>query len=525
MQEFVSKYTYINAGTVQAILKFKIVRDNYKFKVIFELYELHIKNDQVEMCSLIEKQCNQINSQVLEKFNNDLKGSIILDYYNVESYLPILKNMIIQIQDTNRYNIILYNQLQVILTKVELIRIYNDLESFYKNHMLLETCLRMVVVSDEKEKIPEVVKVCNYKKENIVDTTSKPKDNSNLLFQLCVSDKLKQLLIFQLLNYYMFLPLDKIKIENDIVYIPNLFSSVLFNKQYNSSLLFSLVDVDVNDLKIVISKILKNLKDNKLDNVMIIGVSFLLYFYILRLVYDTHTSYILNNLEEVFKDNVIQEKLLNSQINIYFKEITIQFDITNINLGSIELDNIDELSKKYNYLKIVDQEDFTDKIFNTINDNKGVLKVNNYTVLDLDNLKYCKIDLDDLDIFNTSDIAANQSPQLLLQYQKKDNQLRTYCLDMFDVFINDSHKFYLLKSKNSINLPVTVLNLFPELSSILKTINKHAKLDNTLTYYDLLIKELFDAFLPSTLLYIIFQLFVPYMYNNYAIYVFNDCLL
>ena len=526
MQEFISKYTYINAGPVQAILKFKIVRDNYKFKVVFELYELHIKKDQVEMCNLIEQQCNQINSQVLEKFNNNLNGSIILDYYNVESYLPVLKNIIIQIQDTKRYNITLYNKLQVILTRVELIRIYNDLESFYKNHMLLETCLRMVSISNEKP--PEVVKVCNYKKENITQPQPEPqnqqlpKDDSNLLFQLCVNDKLKQLLIFQILNYYMFLPLDEISTKNNIIYIPNLFSSVLFNKIYNSSLLFTLTNTNINDLKIVISKILKNLKDDKLDKVVVMGLTFLLYFYLLRLIYDTHTSYVLNNLDDIFKDRTIQEKLLNSQINIYFKEISIQFNVTDIKLDNIVSVNIDKLSEKYNYLKIVNQEDFTDKIFENI-DKKESVPINQHSILDLNNLKYCKIDLTTLPIFGKDDI--DNSTQLLLEYEKVDNRLETYCLKIFNIFINDSNKFYLLKDKNSISLPVTILNLFPKIADILKTINTKQKLDSTLTYYNLLIDELSDDFLPSTLIYIIFQLMIPYMYNNYNINIFDDCLL
>jgi len=526
MYTLVSKYTYINAGPKQAILKFKIIRENYKFKVIFELYELHIKYNEVEICKLVEEQCKQINSQVLEKFNNDLKGSIILDYYDVESYLPILRNMILKLQDNDqKYNVILYDKLQVILSRKELIRIYNDLESFYKNYILLETCLKLITKDEIQDEKPEVVKVCNYKKqeqENQIDQP-KQKDNSNLLFQLCIDNKLQQLLIHQILNYYLFLPQDQIQIKENTIYLPSLFSSVLFNSQYNCSLLFSLSKkVEISDIKLIILKILKNLKNNdQLDSIFIIGLSFLLYFYILRLVYETHTAYVLENINEIFCNNMLQEKILNSQIQIYFKDIDLQFKVFNIKLDDILETQIEELSKKYDYLKAVDQEDFLDKIFNDCNKNNNKEHpICQYEIFDLVDSQ--KINLNSIEIFNNNDMSNNGN-QLLNYTKDSDGKIETYCLKIFNLFLEDPDKFYLLKKKNNISLSTTVLNLFPIVSEILKNIKNVDRLDDTLTYYNLLIDKVSDNFLPTTLLYIIFQLILPYMYNNYNIHSFNNC--
>jgi len=574
MQSIVSKYIYINAGQTQAILKFKISRTVQEFIITFELYHLHIKQNQQDIYNLIEQQCQTINAnnQVLEKFNNDLISSINLNYYDVEQQLPVLKFQIESLDSTNnlqRYNITLFNHMQLILNRIELIRIYNDLESFYKNYMILELCLKMV--SESTDVItPMVTKICDYKDSYKISPHKKEEsnliiipdgdmaytdiimpdinieiesDDSNIdqeqikssqykfIFDLCLTTSVQNILITQLMNYYLFINDNIIQIDTNEkkdmkINIPNLFANILFNKHYFESILFSLINIDVDDVKIIMVKCLKNLTKT-IEPLVILSITLILYLYCLRLIYDSHTNFVLNSFNFLFNDSEIQTKVLNSQLKTYFTNFNIEYLVIDISIESLrdtQIDNqIIELSKSKQYLKNVSHEEFAKIIFNNINQNN--INVLSHNILDLNNFKNIKLEMSSEIIFNSDSINNNQIIQLLLQYDFTENvQYITPGLDMFMTYMTDPDEFYSL-SKQPTNIPKTVLNLFPVLKQTLSTIDNLC--DNTFMYYNSLCDNIStpNDFDHLSLLYVVYQIIIPYFYTYYKIKIFNNCLI
>ena len=295
-----------------------------------------------------------------------------------------------------------------------------------------------------------------------------------------------------------------------------------YNKTYILILINSLKQISLSKINLVIKNILKYIENenDKFNNLEIKCLLYILFLFCIRHINETTDfKWITENIDKVIFDTKTQQKLLNT----YCRKILntkIKFKI-NSELGEFKdnENNLDVLSKKYSYLKSIDQEEFAEKVFSELKEEK-----NNYINISYKNI----IDISDLLLNN--EIGKNEFVNLknktssFLSY-KQNIKNKKIITELFNYFLNYIQNPVSVKLIPKEFKYYHIINYFDILSKILIDSNLKKENIRTIEYYKLLLDNLSKDTTYPIYLIIIFQIIIPYYYYYYNITMFEDSLL
>lgn len=568
--ELSCKMYHVNGGVQnQFIFKLSIVKNLDQFNVLLELYSLFVQ-DEPTLNIVIDHVSKRPNDNtLLRKIDNKLKDSIHLNYYEVESYLPILKNDLTKIinmgLDNNKlFNFTICNKFNVVFNSLQIKRLYSDLYGFYQNYMILDALFKLSIANSNKK--PEVQTVNNHigelKRENNKNEVVKPviitpdytQESTKLddLLNLCINQSMKSFIINLTCNYYIYVGKNHCYIEPQQdssiinIYSCSLFpNNYVFNNDYIKSLVMSLTTYNINDIGMRFNKLINNcLTDSNNTPLEIMSILGMSYLYCLTYLYHSHSSFLLSNMDNLFIDTTLQSRLINNHIRLYLKTDNIKMFIKDLFVTQMEnQDNnklIDELGKKYHHLIAVSEDSFIEKVLNDMNEitipcsDKQIL-INSTRILNLNSLKSLNL----AEAKKVQSVQGNMliDPHNLLDYDiiysnlfnyDFNNKFLTLSHTYFDEFVQNQSNFILNLKQKKINfklVPVEVVNLFNVIKQILY--DKSSLVitsNNTYVYYKTLIDTINDptVFSHYTYLFIIYQIIIPFMNLNYNIVEFEN---
>jgi len=568
-----TQYFYVNNGIqFQGIFCTITVREFDQFLIKCELYKF--KTTDPVILNTIEQECenNSTRIEILNKIDSDLVSECSLTYPDIEIYHKQLYTDIISMKSNNpdefiRYNLSIYDRMNITLNIVQARRFYNNLRTFYTDYILLENMFKMIVLSGTAKPAEEKDKINNYAKgspKEVQQSEQKspipppPPKNINTkapsildsLMKFGVNNVIGSSLTHFIFNYFRYVSKDVCFVENEengiiIVCPPILPSNYMFDTPYFKSLINSIANVDIEYFSFYMSKLINGVTTNnkiKETPLYIMIITYLNLIYSLRYMYDSHTNWLYENIDNVIADPVRQTKILNHHINQYVKsDVPIRYDIREVNIFEYEpdqyIEDIKNISNEYSHLIPVDQMKFADIVLDKMKQTESKLpeefKMGRKKIFDLDSLKKNSIreskNKRREPLFATDKLTPNISNEVLesnlLHYEfDSEDQLLTKAYRTLMKYIQDPGIIMLIKDDV---IPKVVRNLFETLKNILtpQIFNKDEM--NTLQLYKILCDNLPDAKVLShtTLMYIVFQIIIPYYADVNKVKTFNDQLL
>lgn len=551
--EFATRFFYVDASSkMQGIFKVSSVREFDQFLLKLELFK--ISNTDKETLNILKQQCEKNSSRLdlLNKTEHILDCSCSLNYFEVEQFYPQFGKVISTVKNDlhKLYNFDIAGKMKIIITVLQAKRLYFDMESFYKNYFFLETIFRMAI-----SKLPEVsrpkitdkaAEVKREKEQTFLEPPAPPENQKvqqtvesttfmDDILDCSISNIISTSLIHQVFAYYQYITPDNCNIVEgeDVITIncPSILPSMyIFDTDYFKNVILSIPSISTDNIS-VLTKRLLNIYYQDDTPLSVMMVSFLLYVYTLRILSNSHTVYFNNNFNNLISDVKLQIKALHNHIKIYANEFygKIQFNISDIDVmqESSELSNIDEISKKYSHLITVSEEDFVKMIFKEQGEQDNLPVDFNFSkrkILDLNNMKANKIHIGNenpLFELGTQEINEESLMTRLLNY-KLEGKIISKPFDYLLKYIQDPGSILMIE-----DLPKSIKNMFEVLKDILVEKNFKKENVNTLQFYKILCDLLPDVKVLShlTVLFIIYQIIIPYYVYTYGVTKFIDQLL
>lgn len=545
----------------KGIFKFYIQNQFNNLELIIELHKILFNIDDIELINTVMKSITDkcdVNPLNNEDIFNSISTKIIikknLNYYQIEEIISNL-DFIQNYSDLNEKIQLPSNLfgIKVTISVRDVKRIQRYINSFLFNYSILLDTIRYVdnQINNQINKPSGLFD--NINNENCTnakatlsscsapraasDSTSNSVEDAvaikigktmvdEILEFLIVSPHLQSYLIHLICNYYRYFKISEINKKEDkniILCFGNIFQNDLsINKPYILGLIESIQKVSLEKINLLTKNLIKYIftVSNEIQPLQIQACVYILFFYSLRHILETHESWVKDNIENIFSNCKNQEKILNKYIT-KISDYPIKFVFKPEKEIENQEYNIDEISTKYNYLKELDQEKFADYVFDETSkghtDDSFEIGIKN--ILNVDKL----IDYKTL----KSDLIENkvlQNLNSLIYYQRKPEN-KKIITDTFKHFLKFiDNPVYITTIKNSI-IPNNILNSFEMLKNILNDKNFNNTEINTFQYYKILKKFFPNDFQFTNYLYIIYQIIIPYMYYFYNISEFEDCFL
>lgn len=508
-----------NGTDFKGILHCSILRVLDKF-----CFELKLRKFKVISDEIFKTVKNEINKNsfdrldLVDKIDNDILFTHLMTVHDCEQYSSFLGKQIKHIitndkniNDNNYYRFIIDNVLKVILTLNQAKKLFSDLQAFVSNYMILDSMYRLlnpqIQVQDESA---QNIIIDNNVKDNIIDTNLQATHTDSFLddvLNLCINNVVRSYILHETISYFS-LYSAAIKKEDNIITIPGLFkNSQFYPSSYLKSLIISLSTIEHQTLDHFIELTLSYLQNNN-DNVKIFIATFILFIYYLVKTYQTHPINVQNELEIWISKTDTQKKLLNHY------SPNIKFDIVQTDVIDNNDTIISEISSKHQYLLRLSENEFCNTVFNEVSniDNKIPVNFNlsHPIVINIEKFFNTKS-------FLTSYTHFEDNPEIItLAY-------RTFI--GYTTSTNNISKETILN--NATNIPVSVVKLFPLLSTSITTLNFNKDISDTLKYYTIICSFLKDPsiFNHIDILYIVFQIIIPYYYHMYNQTIYTDYFL
>jgi hypothetical protein len=253
-----------------------------------------------------------------------------------------------------------------------------------------------------------------------------------------------------------------------------------------------------------------------------------------------YKDYTVSKLHEILISNKLQENMLNKLLKSHkiFKNFADQITFKIVDYESNFKEEIDdktikEISERYHHLKPISKEEFINSILKDIknikkSDESLPLLLNQKKILNVTKLINNNINIkNDFSFFNFNNFSkvedSNNIQNELINYRIIKDNIITNTYSNILQFLNNPT--FVLNVKNT---PKSVLNLFDVLTKEIlnkEVLNKENI--NTLNYYKILKEKLprFECLSHLTILFIIFQIIIPYYYDVYREEIFEDYLL
>jgi hypothetical protein len=465
--------------------------------------------------------------------------------------------------------------MRVVLDLEQLKQLYHVVDTFGRNYFILESMFTMLVkLGDTKESKQDDysdTKVTDYVRQPQVPTQSveevvkqqqelKPKDEFETLLEYCFNKNLKRLVIHYALNYYRYISEQSCSItyDNNIIKIktPNILPYALsMDSEFFYGYILSNREVPLNNITMYASKLLNKVLFKEPDKfgknpiyIMIFNLISLIYCirYLLELyphIFDVQYEEILAN------TNQMQQRIIQHYSNSFLKSLnlpahdngeiyTIKYEITSFNINE-ELENknnelIEKVSQEESHIIPVSQEEFVKTVMNKLSEKDNVIhhpnfKFSNKKILDINSLikknGNRKLGSGLIDPDGTVSPGSNDDVLLTnyLSYEILEENTISKTFKYIQAYLSDVSTINFIK-----DLPKEIINLFPIITKDILTREVLPEdLDNTYDYYRIVVDKLPhpENIRYTTILFIVFQIIIPYYYKFYNKSVFNDCLL
>lgn len=526
---------YINAGDrFQGFLKESTIRDYDRFLRRFELFKFRTDDKILIQSFMRECKKNSTRVELANRIDSILEGDCTLDCADVEEYYKVLGNEISKIRNepNKSYMFCIHNKLKVVLTVQQAIRLYYDLKSFYENYLILEDLFKFSIRSENKvEVLTKQEKITDKKRIPPPPPNTQPLNILDSIVSFCLTKVIRTSLIHQSITYFQYVTKDSCYLENKedkiVINLPNIVpSSSIYNTNFFRSLILSLSTINIQQVKHYITKLVNILNSNEKDYtespVHIMMISYLIFLYFLRCTYDSHTQYIIDNIDNILNETFLQTKVINHNLGIYAKTSNIIFKVVDTDIFEKGIDT-SEIGKEYSHLIAVDEEKFIETVLKETKQNVPQdFLLSSKKVLDLRLLKTVNKFKNVNKLFDIDGQILDQDLNGLLNYTNTEEDF-TDAYRLFKKY-NDNPSVLMLRESK---VPKTVLNLFESLKKILNRQNFGEVDVSTLGYYIKLCNLLPNVKMLShiTILYIIFQIIIPFHYEIYGTTSFIDQLL
>lgn len=559
------------------VMRTAIIKDFHDIKLRIDFYRILTPDRQ--LIDMVKKNCDEDHTNVdtLKLVSTDNVYSKSMNYTDSEEFITYLRFILarnIQ-EDMNRAQrwIIDFkfsrdvNFFKVTLDSQQTLRLYNQVNSFYSNYLVFASMAKQQILEEEAKQTIKQEKIVNeyiHEPEVIEQAPvitphqllSRERNELDDIFELCLNGSIKSSLIHYTFNYFRYLTNkhcsiltnDKGQVQYTLpMLMPGKFG---INEQYFSSLILSNISVSSNNITYAIKKILQNLHTNHAkyqeNTLYLMMMSYLLFIYLLRYLHDSNKDSFRTYFKQFVCVPYTQNKLLTNIIASGFPDFAtkVYFKITNVDLSDLNedynLERINKLSTDYKHLLPISQHMFADRIFREVNSFEERrepvdFKLSCKKVFDIirlidNNQKQTRITQSILfDPDNTLDIESINSKEYnFLDYKLISNNGSKVITKAYQRILDyvKNPSSILLMAENEI--PKEVKNLFDVISKKVLDSSRITKdTISTFIYYNILLENLPNPtnFKHTTLLYIIFQLMIPYHYDIYNNSQFEDVFL
>lgn len=565
-------HLFIHNAQFLGVMKSSIIKEFHDIKLKIDFYKI-LSNDR-QLIEMVKNDCEKDHSNVdtLKLVSVDLIYSKLMNYAESENFVTYLRFIYARnIQDdmqNNRNWLIDFkfnsdvNFFKIVLNSLQVLRLYTQVDSFYSNYLILSSMMRRQVSDETSEetldkkqqkKVTEYVPVQEQPVVTPHELISRERNELDDIFELCLNGSVKSSLIHYTFNHFKYITDQHVKIQtsdkNQVLYTLPLLIPKTINEQYLNSLIVSNASISLNTITFAIKKILHNLHTNhkkyQENPLYLMMVSYLLFIYLLRYVYDSNRDSYRIYFKQFINDAKIQNLLFSKIITTNFPDFAakVYFKIIDIDMSNVSedynMEKINKLSSDYRHLIPVSQKEFVNKIFSELkNDSENLMPINFKLS--------CKKVIDVTKIMNDGQRQMNLSNSVFLDpdniLNREQNQNQYKFLDYSLQSNNGSkvitkayaHLLNYVKNPTSVLLlgenviPKEIKNMFEILSKKVLNVSKISK-DNisTYSYYNILLENLPNPkeFSHITFLYIIFQLMIPYVYDIYNNSQFEDVFL
>lgn len=525
----------------KGLLRLSVEQNIKMLELKVELHKLMLDLNDVKMVNMIMKgiieRCDQNplnNDSIFSSITSRIMGSFKYNYYQLEDLSDKFK--FINEHDDMNEEIDLPGNIfgwKMRLFVRDIKRMQRYINSFLFNYPIILDTLRFVEnraellkpAAENESLFEKPVKTAAGENE-IVEPEEKTLIDEILGF-LIISPQLLSYLIHLTLNYFRFFKISSLEQyeKNLTVRLNNVVPcELVVNASYLHGLLKSLESVSLNTVNLHtknLSKFMYNYAD-KLGNLELCCCNFILFFFSLRHLIETHKMWVMKNIKDLFTNANTQIRLLNQYIP-KISGIPITYEKCEKEELNSPVSEIKRISEKYSYMKSIDQEKFAEFVFEEYGKNSNIVaspSIGIKNILDLDSLVQNKNSesefIEKLDKSNLNTI---------LSYHKNEGgKISSNVFDLFLKYIENPVILVTEKEKTSL-IPNNILNCFEKLKSLLNDSNFRKDDINTQHYYKKLMEVLPDDFQFSNVLYIIYQIIVPYMNYFHNVKLFEDVFL
>jgi hypothetical protein len=465
-------------------------------------------------------------------------------FYLIESEQVV--DYILKLPDNgqDRHQVQIGKNLVCVLDRNQLRRVYNFFNSFVTNFALLDSIFKLYIsiVNDEKSlKIEkpkeEPVKliletpVVTFQEDQKPDLAPK-NEVEYILENYCISNIFRSFIIHHLFNYLRYCT-SQVKIEKDknVISIPILFDPFYYNLNYDHIMCILRTTFLATDDKIISfnqKKIIDTIQGKDSGSELeILLLIFIFYCYQFKTIQVNYPDF---EFEYFFKQE-IQQSILNYFIKQLGKEFVVNvFEESDENYNE-EL--IISISEKYKHLIPVSETDFLSVVVNEYKKPREFkikdFKISFNNILDLNSLMENntiieKVKNQDSPSVNTSLYSTRSCSSSLLNFESK---IITKTYYYFKEYVNNPTTLSSLLLLKESPVPKQILNLFDFFSRNFQKLFKNGEDNKTLSYYKILSDHLPSprSYDHQTYLYLIYNLIIPYHYDNFKITKFVDCFL
>ena len=503
-------------------------------KLMFDLSDVKLVN--TIMKGIIER-CDQNplnNDSIFGTISSKILKSLTYNYYQLEDLSEKFK-FVNEYGDLNE-EIEFPGEIFGLKMKLfvrDIKRMQRFINSFLFNYPIILDTLRFVEnkasslqpAAENKSLFEEPVKTAAEENELI-----EPEERSlidEILEFLIISPQLLSYLIHLILNYYRFFRISSSELseKNLSIKLNSIVPCELsVNRSYLYGLIKSLENVSLDTVNLHTKNLAKFMYNysEKLGNIELCCCNFILFFFSIRHLIETHKSWLEKNVDEVFLNVDGQIRMLNKYIP-KISGIPVKYGKCDKEEDNSPAAEIRRISEKYSYMKSMDQEKFAEFVFEDVGkDSKTAAGINIgiKNILDVDSLSRSTENFSEfIDRQNKSKLNS------IISYQRtEDNKITTNAFSMFLKYLENPVVLVTEKDKTSL-IPNNVLNCFEKLKGFLNDTNFRKEDINTQHYYEKLTKILPDDFQFPNALYIIFQIIVPYMNWFHNVKLFEDVFL
>jgi hypothetical protein len=562
----------------EGVLRVTNFRDLNGFVLKLELFKF-LKSNQFLLENVIKQnEINPTDSKLIDRVASEIVNTVKINYQQIKSITDYLKQVINWARNEGHQivSISFYDKIHIALEVNQIVQLYHVIESFGKNYFILESIFNIITKTKQTDDLKELKddKVTNHIPINVksskpVNTTnyveqqkqSVPKNDFEILLEYCYNSNLRNLVIHYTVNYYQYISKSSVSVEeNDHIIkltIPNVLPySLSMDSEFFYTYILSNNSCPLSSIITYASKLIQKVlcegEEKYWKNPMFMMVfSLITYIYSIRYLIELHPNVFDMQFESLVSNNDdLQKRVLQYYTNAFMKTLklekhengedyVVEYIVNDFNIETQWSEQTEELIKKYSeeesHIIPVSQEMFVDKVLKKVKTNdtnkcNSGFAFSNKKIIDLDTLikstdpKHLK-ETNLIDPKNKVDFLPNDDTYLTkyLSYFAFENGAITKIYSMLMEYSKDPTSIALIK-----NIPTELLNLFPVIANdILNNHNLPESMDSTYDYYQVVINKLPhpETVRYTTILFIIYQIIIPYYYSFYKKTIFIDHLI